>query len=55
MPSIVQSRKPLTPSAQPSHTPRERIRQVEVKGRDWRARQTQAYQCRSCSAMFRER
>ena len=28
MPSIVQSRKPLTPSAQPSHTPRERIRQA---------------------------
>jgi transposase-like protein len=31
------------------------FRQVEVKGRDGRTRQTQAYECRGCSTMFRER
>jgi transcriptional regulator NrdR family protein len=31
------------------------FRQVEVKDRDGRTRQTQAYECRGCSTMFRER
>jgi uncharacterized Zn finger protein len=29
--------------------------QVEVKGRDGSSRLTQAYECRGCSTMFRER
>jgi hypothetical protein len=29
--------------------------QVEVKGRDGSSRVTQAYECRGCSTMFRER
>jgi len=29
--------------------------QVEVKGRDGVTRRTQAYECRGCSTMFRER
>ena len=29
--------------------------QVEVKGRDGGTRLTQAYECRGCSTMFRER
>lgn len=31
------------------------FRQVEVRGRDGAARLTQAYECRGCSTMFRER
>jgi transposase-like protein len=31
------------------------FRQVEVKDRDGRTRLTQAYECRGCSTMFRER
>lgn len=31
------------------------FRQVEVKGRDGASRLTQAYECRGCSTMFRER
>ena len=31
------------------------FRQVEVKGRDGRTRLTQAYECRGCTTMFRER
>jgi transcriptional regulator NrdR family protein len=31
------------------------FRQVEVKGRDGSSRVTQAYECRGCSTMFRER
>ena len=31
------------------------FRQVEVKGRDGSKRLTQAYECRGCSTMFRER
>jgi hypothetical protein len=31
------------------------FRQVEVKGRDGTSRLTQAYECRGCSTMFRER
>jgi transcriptional regulator NrdR family protein len=31
------------------------FRQGEVKGRDGRTRLTQAYECRGCSTMFRER
>jgi transposase-like protein len=31
------------------------FRQVEVKGRDGVSRLTQAYECKGCSTMFRER
>jgi transcriptional regulator NrdR family protein len=31
------------------------FRQVEVKGRNGTPRLTQAYECRGCSTMFRER
>jgi transcriptional regulator NrdR family protein len=31
------------------------FRQVEVRGRDGASRLTQAYECRRCSIMFRER
>jgi len=31
------------------------FRQVTVKGRDGLSRPTQAYECRGCSTMFRER
>jgi transcriptional regulator NrdR family protein len=31
------------------------FRQVEVNGRDGTSRLTQAYECRGCSTMFRER
>lgn len=31
------------------------FKQVEVKGRDGASRVTQAYECRGCSTMFRER
>jgi transcriptional regulator NrdR family protein len=31
------------------------FKQVEVRGRDGSSRITQAYECRGCSTMFRER
>ena len=31
------------------------FRQVQVKGRDGSVRLTQAYECKGCSTMFRER